>query len=297
MLDVRRLRVLCAVADSGSLSAAAAQLSYTPSAVSQQLVVLEREAGVRLLHRGPRGARLTAAGHELVDHARAVLGRLDAAEASLAALAGLRTGRMRLASFATAGATIMPAAIAAFRPRFPAIRLTLAQANPDAALVALRAGELDLAITADDEGDPHEGIEVIRLFDDPLHAVLPCAHPLAQAPQVALGDLAEETWVDATASSEARRPLLWACRRAGFEPRVAFESDEYGAVQELVAAGVGIALVPELALRAPPAGVVVRPLADLAVVRQVTAATHAAGYRTPATDAMLAILEEVSSGR
>jgi DNA-binding transcriptional LysR family regulator len=296
MLDVRRLQVLCAVADAGTVTAAAASLSYTPSAVSQQLATLEREAGTRLVHRGPRGTRLTLAGHELVDHARAILTRLSVAQASLDAIAGLRGGRLRLASFATAGATLLPAAVAAFRERFPEVELTLAQANPDDALALLRAGELDLAITAEGVDGDADGLEVHHLLDDPLRVVLPRTHPLAASEAVALTDLADEVWVDAAAGSEARRLLLWACRRAGFRPRVAFESDDYAAVQELVAAAVGVALVPELALRRPPHGVVARPLA-VPVVRHITAATHTGDFRSPAADAMLALLDEVVAAR
>lgn len=290
MLDARRLRVLCAIADAGSVSAAAAALAYTPSAVSQQLATLEREVGVKLVHRGARGTRLTPAGLELVDHARAILTRLSAAEASLDDIAGVRGGRLRLASFPTAGAALLPAALATFRRRFPLVELTLAQANPDRAMAALRAGALDLAITADPAGDEDHGIEAHHLLDDPLMAVLPRAHPLAPEPAIALSRLAEETWIDAPTGSEARRLLLLACHEAGFQPRVAFESDEYTTIQELVAAGVGVAAIPGLALRRPAAGVAVRPLAPTPVVRRIVAAVHAPEYRSPATDAMLDLL-------
>src|SRR4051812_45161081 len=149
MLDVRRLQVLCAVADHESLSAAAEALSYTPSAVSQSIVALERQLGVRLLHRSARGVRLTAPGRTLVDHAKPLLAGLQAAEDSVTAIAGLSEGRLQLASFATAGATILPAAIAGFRAAHPEVAITLIQADPEEAMKRLRAGDVDLIITAD----------------------------------------------------------------------------------------------------------------------------------------------------
>lgn len=296
MLDARRLRVLCAVADHPTLSAAADALSYTPSAVSQQIVALEREVGVRLLHRGPRGVRLTATGEVLVGHARPILRGLLAAEESVSAAAGLRDGRLHLASFATAGATLLPRAIAAFSAAHPAVAVSLSQADPDDAEAQLRAGGVDLIITADDGAGDLDGIVTHPLLDDPLCAVLPREHPLAASARIELVAMAGETWVDTPAGSEARRLLLRACGRAGFIPRVAFESDEYATIQELVAAGVGVALIPQLALRSPPDGVRVRPLAGEPVVRHVRAAVPAPEFRAPAADAMLAILESVAAG-
>src|ERR1700731_899036 len=146
MLDVRRLKVLKEVADQGSFSAAAEALSYTQSAVSQQIATLEKEAGIALLERHPRGVTLTAAGQTLVGHAEGILARLDAAEASLAAIAGLRGGRLRMASFPTAGATLMPLAIATFRASYPEVELTLAEGEPEEILPRLRAADLDLAL-------------------------------------------------------------------------------------------------------------------------------------------------------
>lgn len=294
MLDVRRLRVLCAVADHHTLTAAADSLSYTPSAVSQQIVALEREIGVRVLHRGPRGVKLTATGQLLVDQAKPILATLKAAEASIAAVIGLSAGRLQLASFATAGATILPRAIADFRARHPDVAITLTQADPDAAMAALRAGDVDLILTADAVQQPNDAIEVVTLLKDPLYAVVPSAHPLAGRELLGLEELASETWVDPPAGSEARRLLIEACGRCGFIPRVAFESDEYATVAQLVATGVGVALIPRLGLRSPPAGVAILPL-EVPVVREVMAAVHAPQYRAPAANAMIGILRDVAS--
>src|ERR671920_843780 len=147
MLDVRRMRVLREVAQRGSFSAAADALAYTQSAVSQQIAALEREAGIRLVDRNARGVRLTDAGRALVDHADAILARLADAEAELEAIAGLRGGRRRLASFESAGATLMPLAIAQFSARHPGVELSLSLAEPEDSVPQLRSGELDVALT------------------------------------------------------------------------------------------------------------------------------------------------------
>src|SRR3954449_7860760 len=146
MLDVRRMRVLREVARRGSFSAAADTLAYTQSAISQQIAALEREAGAKLVERNARGVRLTDAGRALVEHADVILARLADAEAELEAIAGLRGGRLRLAAFPSAGATIMPEAISRFRARPPARRLPPEPADPEPALVGLRAGDADLIL-------------------------------------------------------------------------------------------------------------------------------------------------------
>src|ERR687884_864588 len=146
MLDVRRMRVLREVAQRGSFSAAAEALSFTQSAVSQQIAALEREAGATLVERSARGVRLTEAGEAVVRHTDAILARLAEAEAELEAIAGLRGGRLRSAAFESAGATLMPLAIAAFRERHPAVELSMTLAEPEESVPLLKSGELDLAL-------------------------------------------------------------------------------------------------------------------------------------------------------
>src|SRR5580693_4872913 len=167
MLNVARLKVLKEVAYRGSFSAAASALSYTQSAVSQQIAALEAETGMALLERHPRGVSLTAAGQTLVGHAEGILARLDAAEASLAAIAGLRGGRLRMASFPTAGATLMPLAIASFRASYPEVELTLAEGEPEDIVPRLRAGELDVALLFDFAGETteQEGMSQVQLLE------------------------------------------------------------------------------------------------------------------------------------
>lgn len=297
MLDVRRLRVLCEVARSGSITRAASALSYTASAVSQQIAVLEREAGTALLERRPRGVVLTEAGRTLVVHAEAILAQLAAAEAALAELVDLRRGHLRIASFATAGATVLPWAVDAFRARYPDVELSVAQASPAEGLARLREGRIDLALTAD--LDPRvttaQGVEVVHLFDDPIQLALHSSHRLAGRAEIALADLRDETWIDVPQHSSGGGVLARACKRVGFVPRVAFESDDYGAMSRLVGAGVGLALIPDLAVLPPHPSVVLRPLGPDAPWREVQAATRGAAYRSAAASAMLEILAGLPS--
>jgi len=298
MLDVRRMRVLREVALRGSFSAAADALSFTQSAISQQIAALEREAGATLVERGARGVRLTEAGEAVVRHADAILCRLADAESELEAIAGLRGGRLRLAAFESAAATIMPVAIARFARAHPAVELSMTLAEPEESVAALRAGDIDLAVTfgggkAESRGG--EGVEHRHLFEDPLHLVLAADHPLAAKRGLRLDDLAGEPWIGGAPDCECNRLLDQACARRGFHPRIAFETDDYNAVQGFVAAGVGVSLIAELGLRSIRDDIVVRPLGREQPVRQIFA-TALTGYRSPATTAMLELLAEVGAG-
>ncbi len=297
MLNVARLKVLDEVARRGSLSAAADALDYTQSAVSQQIAALEAEAGMTLLQRHPRGVSLTAAGQTLVGHAEGILARLESAEAALGAIAGLRGGRLRMASFPTAGATLMPLAIASFRARHPDVELTLAEGEPEQIEPRLRAGELDLALLFEfGEASPGDELARAALLEDPLYLALPREHALAQKRRLRLQDLRGEAWVQTASASSCAREVVRSCHAAGFEPNVAFESDDYQTVQGLVAAGVGVALIPELALN-PVAreDIAIRALSPRPPVRQVVAATPAGARLLPAAPAMLAELEAAAA--
>jgi molybdate transport repressor ModE-like protein len=301
MLDVKRLRVLKEVARTGSFSAAADELGYTQPAVSQQISALEREAGTRLLQRGARGVTLTDAGRTLVEHADAILARLSVAEEELEAIAGLRGGRLRLASFPTAGATLVPLAIAMFSNRHPDVELTLIEAEPEDSLPALRAGDLDVALTFEYSSLPgsayaplREEVELTHLLDDPMYVALPLDHPLAHKRTIRLEQLSEESWSQADCNGLCGKMHVAACEAAGFEPRVGFQSDDYNVVQGLVAAGVAISLIPELALSNLRDDIAIVSLGRRAPVRHVAAATLPATFRAPATDAMLDILAEAA---
>jgi molybdate transport repressor ModE-like protein len=298
MLDVRRMRVLREVAQRGSFSAAAEALSFTQSAVSQQIAALEREAGAVLVERNARGVRLTEAGEAVVRHTDAILARLEEAEAELEAIAGLRGGRLRLAAFESAAATVMPLAIARFTKAHPAVELSMTLMEPEDALPAMRAGDIDLAITfgagrpGDREGD---GFDHVHLLEDPMYLVLGADHPLAHRRGVRLADLAGEAWIGGPADCECNRLISRACSRAGFDPRIAFETDDYTAVQGFVAAGVGVSIIAELGLRTVRDDIVIRPLGRETPIRQIFA-TVTKGYRSPATAAMLDVLREVGAG-
>ena len=293
MLNVARLKVLKEVAYRGSFSAAAAELSYTQSAVSQQIAALEAEAGMALLERHPRGVSLTAAGQTLVGHAEGILARVDAAEASLAEIAGLRGGRLRVASFPTAGATLMPLALAEFRSSYPDVELTLAEGEPEVIVARLRAGDLDLALLFEFAGETPLTDDVTRteLLEDPMYLALPHGHRLAGKERLRLQELAADAWVQTSRSSPCARHVVRSCLAAGFEPNVAFESDDYQTVQGLVAAGVGVALIPELALSVVREDVAIRALSPAPPVRRVIAATPAGARLVPAAPAMLGVLE------
>jgi molybdate transport repressor ModE-like protein len=296
MLDVRRMKVLREVAARGSFSAAAEALNFTQSAVSQHVAALERETGTQLVERGSRGVRLTEAGSVLVEHADAILARLDAAEEDVAAIAGLRGGRLRLVCFQSAGATVVPKAVATFHERYPQVELGLREAEPEEAAAMLKAGEVDLALLYDHPAmNLMPDLELTHLMDDRYDVLLPAKHPLAGRRRLALTDLADDAWILSTSNNGCRRITSATARDAGFEPRVAFEADDTLASQALVASGVGVTIMPRMALTALHPGAVARPLSD-APVRRVLAARMEGGFHSPASDAMLEILREEAAG-
>jgi DNA-binding transcriptional LysR family regulator len=240
MLNLGRLEMLCEVVTRGSFSAAAEALSYTQSAVSQAIARLEAETGATLVVRGRRGVRPTAAGSTLVEHAEAIFAQVEAAEADLAAVLGVRAGRLRVASFPSAGATLMPLAVATFRERHPDVTLTLAEGEPEEIAPRLRAGEFDLALLFEFPGarEPAAGAHTsVTLLEDPMYVALREDHPLASKVGLSLADLGDEQWVQTSASSPCARHVVRSCLAAGFEPVVTFESDDYETIQGLVAAG------------------------------------------------------------
>jgi DNA-binding transcriptional LysR family regulator len=299
MLDVRRLRVLREVAAHGSFSAAAEALSYTQSAVSQQIAALEREADARLVERSARGVRLTDAGRALVSHADAILARLADAEDELHAIAGLRGGRLRVAAFPSACATLMPLAVARFRERHPGVELSLQPAERDEALRLLRAGDCDVALLIETTlASPaaNADVQLVHLLDDPMYIMLPAAHPLAGRARLRLGDLVDESWmIGTTASCPDAGIFLRACQTVGFEPRIAFQLDDYNAIQGFVAAGMGVSFIPDLALVAVRDDVVVRSLGSKPPMRRIVGSTLADAFRSPAKQAMLDVLVEVAA--
>jgi DNA-binding transcriptional LysR family regulator len=300
MLNASRLGVFREVVARGSFSAAADALSYSQSAVSQSIATLEGEVGATLIERNRGGVRATAAGASLARHAGGILASMETAEAEIAAIAAGHGGRLRTATFPTAGATLMPQAIADFRASHPGVEVTLTEGEPEEIAPRLRAGELDLVLLFEFEGVGERqgaGIKRFELLDDPLHLALRDDHPLVRRRRLALEDLREESWVQASAASACARHVVRSCHAAGFEPRVSFESDDYQTVQGLVAAGVGVALIPKLALSTVRPEIRVRALHPQSPVRKVFAATPRAAAVTPAVATMLDLLREASRGQ
>ena len=298
MLEVRRLKVLTAVARHGSFSAAAEALGYTQPAISRQIATLEAEVGTTLVRRVPQGAVLTDAGRLLAERGAAVLAYLQDTEDELRALCGLQGGTLRLATFASAAGSIVPRAVARFRDRHPDVELTVAMFDPDESIPRLRAGEFDLVLSHDPREDPErqgqaDDLDVVPLFDDPMYVALPAGHRLCHAADLSMSDLAVEPWMLATGRTcPDARLFLRACHEAGFEPRIAFQNDDYGAILGFVAAGVGVALVPDIVTRAVRGDVVIRELDPAPPARPISVILPA-GYRSPAAGAMLAVLQEV----
>jgi DNA-binding transcriptional LysR family regulator len=296
MLHLGRLRVLTEVVRCGSFSAAAEALSYTQSAVSQSIARLESETGATLLVRDRRGIRPTAAGATLVDHAQTILAQVQAAEDELAAVLGVRSGRLRVASFPSAGATLMPEALATFRNGHPDVSLTLVEGEPEDIAPRLRSGELDLALLFAFPGGADSltaGLRPVRLLEDQMHVALPADHPLAQRPELDISELRDQDWVQTSSASPCARHVVRMCRAAGFEPHVTFESDDYETVQGLVAAGTGVALIPGLALTRVHPGIAVRSLTPTPV-RTVLAATPPGPAAVPAARTMMEILVDIA---
>ena len=294
MLDVRRLRVLREVARHGSFSAAADALGYTQPAISRHVALLERETGTTLLERRSTGVRLTDAGELLVAHTDGILARLRDTEEALDALLGLRAGKLRMSTLTSAAATLVPLAIAEYRRRLPDVELSVSMLDPYGVLPMLRAGEVDLALCNDLSYLDVPDVEAVLLFEEPLLVALPADHRLANRARLRLGELAGERWMLGTAHScpDADR-FVQACHAAGFDPQIAFHNDDYTAVLGFVAAGVGVAPVPEMVARGAPPTVRIHTLRGGNVMRPIVAAMPA-GYQSRPARAMLEVLQQIS---
>jgi DNA-binding transcriptional LysR family regulator len=295
MLDLRGLRALREVASRGSLSAAAESLDYTQPAISQQVAALERDVGIKLLERGTRPIRLTEAGVALVAHAEAVLARLCDARQELEEIKGLRRGRLRLASYPTGLAALVPGALATFTERHPRVEVSVVDDHLDGVIGRLGRWELDLGLIYEHEALPEPEVELDRthLMDDPFELVVPKDHRFASRSAIRLEQLRDENWIGGIGAYHSI--LLRSCREVGFEPRLAYRTDDYRAVQAFVAAGLGVAILPRLALTLLPPGVervVIRPRPPR---RRISAARPARSLYSPAAETMVRVLGEVAA--
>jgi len=296
MIDARRLRVLREVAQQGTLAAAADSLHLTPSAVSQQLAALEREIGQPVIERNGRGVRLTGAAEVLVGHANVVLAQLEAAEADVAAYSEGVVGTVRVAGFATALSELVAPAVVALRASHPGLKLFAAEAEAPECFVALARGDADIAMSMASRQAPATDDPRFHrrpLTSDTLDAVLPLSHPLADRPELALAALAEETFVGPPDGTSCHDVTVSGCAAAGFAPAFAHRTLDFHTTMALVAAGLGVALVPRLGQAVVPRGAVVLPLAHPAPARRVFAATRAGAERRPT---IAAVLDALSAG-
>ncbi|MGG2464725.1 LysR family transcriptional regulator [Streptomyces sp. RGM 3693] len=299
MIEARRLHILRALADHRTVTAAAAALYLTPSAVSQQLAALEQETGHRLVERGARGVRLTAAGDILLGHANAVLAQLERAEAELAAYDQGEAGTVTVAAFATGIGLVLAPALAELAGSAPGIRVRVQDAEGDASLLMVLDRQVDVAVAVEYRGAPDADdprLTRVPLYAEPFDAVLPPGHPLAGAAAVPLAGLAKDPWIGPYSGNPCHDVVVLACEYAGFRPRVEHSSDDFRAVVALASAGVGVALVPRSALRGMDlGGVVVRPVDGVAPTRRVFAAVRRGAEDHPLFRPVLAALRTAAA--
>lgn len=298
-IDSHSLRVVRAVSDFGSITRAAESLGYSQPAISQHLRRLESRIGMPLISRAGRGVRLTEAGRILARHAQTVTTALEAAAGELADLRGLRTGRVRLAGFPSASASIVPRLLSTMDTEHPGISISYLEAEPPEAVAAVRENTADLAITFSypgDRMDPHRetarGLAVAPLWRDEMFVALPAAHPLAGNASVDLADLADAAWIGGCV--RCRGHLLELTATSGYTPRIVYETDNFLAVLRMVAEGGSVALLPALAVASAGAveGVVLRPTTrhDHRMVNLVAAiGSQAVPAIAAMTEALLAI--------
>ncbi len=297
-LNTTRLRILREVAERGTITAAAEALYLTPPAVSHQLSVLEREVGVPLLERTARSIRLTDAGRRLVAHAETILADCEIALADIAAFSQQVSGTVRLSVFQTAAQTFALPALASLMERHPALDITIFEMEPVRALPALKAGQLDVALSHEWDFVPvpkDAGIERHDLFVEPVVVLLPQGHPLAGGP-VRLRDLADERWCVAHESASSRQAVERVAHSAGFEPKVIFESNYFRAIGSAVESGLGVGIAPALTdLRGLDLAIL--PLVEPAMSRRIFAAARKGSGAAPAIRAVIEAMAQVASRR
>ena len=292
MMDLGRLRALHAVAVHGSVGGAAAALGYTPSAISQQIAKLERETRTPLLEKRGRGVVLTDAARELATAAEQVLALVESAEVALEERRGQVSGRLVVAAFATAARGLMPSVLAELTARYPELELRLLESDPYPMAELVGRGEVDLAVVQDWPNTPlpvPEGVARLPLGEDPVDVLLPAGHPLAALPELTVADLAGQHWISVPPGNICHDWLVRTMREAGEEPDVRFQVGEFETQIALIAAGLGVGLVPRLGRGPLPEGVVARPVRP-EPTRRVFALWREQATRRPAIAAALETL-------
>ncbi|GAA2138080.1 LysR family transcriptional regulator [Nocardioides koreensis] len=291
-LDVGRLRLLAAIAQHGSMTGAAAALSYTPSAISQQVRRLEAEVGHPVLERHPRGVVLTDAGKAIVAHVGSIERQLEALEVELDDIAGLRAGSLRLGTFPTVASSLLPLAVNRFRERHPGVRLSVLSARLELLLEHLERRRVEMALLWDYEWSRINQPELVlrQVTEDPTAVVVSRSHPLASRKAVQMAELADESWVIRGGGHPVAEVLSRTAHAAGFEPTVSFEANDYQEAQAMVAVGMGVALAPRLALANLRDDVTVLSLGADAPRRRILLASLVGRVPTPAEVAMAEIL-------
>lgn len=297
MLNTTRLTILREVAARGTIVAAAEALFLTPPAVSHQLKVLEREMGVPLLERTARSIRLTDAGKRLVEHAEVILAECEAAYADVLTFSRNVTGHIRLSTFQTAAQSFALPAVARVIEQYPMLDVLIEELEPSRALPALKAGQIDIALSHEWDFVPlpkEPGVDRFDLLSEPIVVLLPAGHPLASDP-VRLKDLAEERWCVALESAASRQAVERIAQSAGFEPRIVLESNYFRAIGSAVEAGLGVGIAPLMTdLRG--LDIVIQPLVDPTMERRIFAAVRKGSGGAPAMKAVLDALSAVAAG-
>jgi DNA-binding transcriptional LysR family regulator len=291
MLDLKLLTTFREVAVRGSFSEAAAALDFTQPAVSQHIGRLEQALGVRVLERSARGVNLTPAGEVLVRHASQLLDAARRAEEAVKEAAGVGRAQIRVSAFPSAAAGLMPGATRELRARRPDAELSLHVLENEPGLDALLAGRVDVATLVMSpllKTTPRPGVEYVPIADDELRIAVAADHPLATRASVALEELCDEPFLvtEVAGTCADSNVVLNAFRDAGFEPNVVFASDDYQALQGMAASGIGVALIPTIALISSRSDVVVLPLRGKAPARQIVAGIRR-GEANPLVDHMI----------
>jgi DNA-binding transcriptional LysR family regulator len=298
MVDLRRLRALRALADHGTLAAAADALHLTPSAVSQQLAALEREVGHRLLEPAGRSVRLTPAAAVLLRHADAVFAQLERLDGDLAAQAAGAAGEVRVGAFPTSIVGLVAPAVGRLRETAPGVRLAVTEAETDDGVLLLGRREVDVTVGMECTAAPQAGdgrFHREALLGDVLDAALPAGHRQARGAPLRLADLAGETFIAPPVGWSCDEVLSAGCRAAGFSPRIAHRTGDWQATMALVRAGLGVALIPRLAQQRPLDGVVLVPLAGAPPERHVFVACRSGAEAAPAVRALFDALHDVAA--